>query len=105
MENYLNYRQSLKGLILLMDCRHPMQPFDQQMLSWAVAAQMPTHILLTKSDKLKRGPANAAFLEVSSKVEVYGNLISLQLFSAEKNIGLSELIETLDFWLNMDASE
>ncbi len=105
MENYLKYRQSLRGLILLMDCRHPMQPFDQQMLSWAVSAQMPTHILLTKSDKLKKGPAKASFLEVRSKVEVYGNLISLQLFSAEKNIGLSELIETLNFWLNISASE
>ena len=103
MENYLKYRQSLRGLILLMDCRHPLQPFDQQMLAWAMAAQMPTHILLTKSDKMKRGPAKAALLAVSSKIEVYGGLTSVQLFSAEKNTGLSELIETLSFWLTIDS--
>lgn len=105
MENYLKYRQSLRGLILLMDCRHPLQPFDQQMLAWAMAAQMPTHILLTKSDKIKKGPAKAALLAVSSKIEVYGGLISVQLFSAEKNTGLSELIETLSFWLTTIDSE
>jgi len=99
MENYLKYRQSLRGLILLMDCRHPLQPFDQQMLAWAMAAQMPTHILLTKSDKMKKGPAKANLLTVSSEIEVYGGLVSVQLFSAEKNIGLPELIETLNFWL------
>ena len=99
MENYLKYRQSLRGLILLMDCRHPLQPFDQQMLAWAMAAQMPTHILLTKSDKMKKGPAKANLLAVSSEIEVYGGLVSVQLFSAEKNIGLSELTETLNFWL------
>tara|TARA_B100001996_G_scaffold332082_1_gene281029 strand:+ start:308 stop:946 length:639 start_codon:yes stop_codon:yes gene_type:complete len=105
MENYLKYRQSLRGLILLMDCRHPLQPFDQQMLAWAMAAQMPTHILLTKSDKMKKGPAKAALLAVSSKIEVYGGLISVQLFSAEKNTGLSELVETLSFWLTTIDSE
>ena len=99
MENYLKYRQSLRGLILLMDCRHPLQPFDQQMLAWAMAAQMPTHILLTKSDKMKKGPAKANLLGVSSEIEVYGGLVSVQLFSAEKNIGLSELTGTLNFWL------
>ena len=99
MENYLKYRQSLRGLILLMDCRHPLQPFDQEMLAWAMAAQMPTHILLTKSDKMKKGPAKANLLAVSSEIEVYGGLVSIQLFSAEKNIGLSELTETLNFWL------
>jgi len=105
MENYLKYRQSLRGLILLMDCRHPLQPFDQQMLAWAMAAQMPTHILLTKSDKMKKGPAKAALLAVSSKIKVYGGLISVQLFSAEKNTGLSELVETLSFWLTTIDSE
>ena len=105
MENYLKYRQSLRGLVLLMDCRHPLQPFDQQMLAWAVTAQMPTHILLTKSDKMKKGPAKAALMTVRRKIEVYGGLISIQLFSAEKNIGLSELIETLSFWLNTIDTE
>ena len=105
MENYLKYRQSLKGLVLLMDCRHPLEPFDQQMLTWSMSAQMPTHILLTKSDKMKKGPAKAALLAVSNQIQVYGGLISVQLFSAEKNIGHSALIETLNSWLNESNSE
>ena len=66
LEHYLQNRQSLRGLILLMDVRHPMQPFDQQMLTWALEASMPVHILLTKADKLKRGPANNTLLKLRS---------------------------------------
>ena len=57
LAEYLQLRQSLAGLILLMDIRHPLQEFDLQMLNWAAQAGLPVHILLTKSDKLKRGPA------------------------------------------------
>ena len=105
MENYLQYRQSLKGLILLMDCRHPLQPFDQQILAWSKAAQMPTHILLTKSDKIKKGTAKNSLLAVNNQIAVYGELVSVQLFSTEKNIGHSTLIETLTFWLTTIDSE
>ena len=105
MENYLQYRQSLKGLILLMDCRHPLQPFDQQILAWSRAAQMPTHILLTKSDKIKKGTAKNSLLAVNNQIAVYGELVSVQLFSTEKNIGHSTLIETLTFWLTTIDSE
>ncbi|MGH1487709.1 MAG: ribosome biogenesis GTP-binding protein YihA/YsxC, partial [Cellvibrionaceae bacterium] len=57
LSEYLRERQSLRGLILLMDIRRPMQEFDTMMLNWAVEAEMPVHILLTKMDKLKKGPA------------------------------------------------
>ena len=52
LEQYLQTRESLRGMILLMDVRHPMQDFDRQILSWAATAAMPVHILLTKADKL-----------------------------------------------------
>jgi len=99
LENYLQKRQSLRGLILLMDVRHPMQPFDQQMLTWALEASMPVHILLTKADKLKRGPGGNTLLQVRSQLKPYQQLVSVQLFSALKHAGHKELIEVLDTWL------
>ncbi|MFK8047199.1 MAG: ribosome biogenesis GTP-binding protein YihA/YsxC [Halioglobus sp.] len=99
LEGYLQRRESLRGLILLMDSRHPMQPFDEQMLGWAVAAKMPVHILLTKSDKLKKGPAKAAMLKVLAELKEQQDLVSIQLFSALKHAGHQELIRTLDRWL------
>ncbi len=103
LENYLQRRQSLRGLVLLMDSRHPLQPFDRQMLDWALAAHMPVHILLTKADKLKKGPAKASLLQVRKALAEHGELVSVQLFSALKHSGHEELIATLDRWLT-DAS-
>jgi GTP-binding protein len=99
LENYLQKRESLRGLILLMDVRHPMQPFDQQMLNWALSASMPVHILLTKSDKLKRGPASATLLKVRADLAPYQELATVQLFSALKHEGKEELVAVLDAWL------
>lgn len=99
LENYLQKRQSLRGLILLMDVRHPLQPFDRQMLDWALSASMPVHILLTKADKLKRGPASATLLQVRSHLKPHSELASAQLFSALKHDGHEELIAVLNAWL------
>lgn len=99
LEYYLQKRQCLRGLILLMDVRHPLQPFDTQMLNWALAASMPVHILLTKADKLKKGPANNTLLQVRSELEPHKELVSVQLFSALKHMGHKELRAVLDKWL------
>lgn len=99
LENYLAKRQSLRGMILLMDVRHPLQPFDEQMLAWALAAHMPVHILLTKADKLKKGPANNNLLAVRKALREHQDLVSVQLFSALKHTGHEQLIEVLDHWL------
>jgi GTP-binding protein len=99
LEDYLRQRQSLKGLILLMDARHPLQEFDQMMLNWAQSASMPVHILLTKSDKLKNGPAKASLLKVRKEVADSGDLVSVQLFSSLKRTGLPELRKQLCEWL------
>ena len=99
LEGYLQQRQSLRGLILLMDVRHPLQPFDEQMLGWAVAASMPVHILMTKADKLKKGPAKSAMLQVRAKTQQHSALVSVQLFSALKHTGHEELIAVLNAWL------
>jgi GTP-binding protein len=99
LENYLQNRKCLGGLILVMDIRHPLQPFDQQMLDWALQAAMPVHILLTKADKLKRGPAGTALLQVRAKLKANTDLVSVQLFSALKHDGHDELTAVLDAWL------
>lgn len=103
LENYLRQRESLRGMILLMDSRHPMQPFDEQMLGWALQAHMPVHILLTKSDKLKKGPAKSTLLKLREQLSEHKELVSMQLFSALKHTGHQELISVLDAWLT-DAS-
>ena len=99
LENYLQQRQCLRGLVLLMDVRHPLQAFDQQMLDWAHAAAMPVHILLTKADKLKKGPAGNTLLGVRKQLAPYGDQVSVQLFSALKHSGHPELLAVLNRWL------
>ena len=99
LENYLQRRECLRGMILLMDVRHPLQPFDQQMLNWALEASMPVHILLTKADKLKNGPAGSALLKVRAELKSHADLVSVQLFSALKHTGHEEVFEVLNAWL------
>ena len=99
IESYLQHRQSLRGLVLMMDVRHPLQDFDRMMLDWAVAAAMPVHILLTKADKLKKGPAKNTLFKVQGALAANADLISAQLFSALKHTGLDELRAVLDAWL------
>lgn len=99
LETYLQRRQCLRGMILLMDVRHPLQPFDQQMLDWALAAAMPVHILLTKSDKLKKGPAKNTLLKLRGQLSSHADLVSVQLFSALKHTGHDELVAVLNAWL------
>jgi len=103
LENYLQQRQALRGLVLMMDVRHPLQAFDQQMLTWATEAGMPVHILLTKSDKLKKGPAKSTLLQVQAQLQDHKELVSVQLFSALKHSGHQELHQVLNAWLT-DAS-
>jgi len=99
LEEYLRYRETLRGLVLLMDIRHPMQEFDQGMLKWACSSELPVHVLLTKADKLKKGPAQSTLLKVTKEVAPWEGDISVQLFSALKKQGVGELKTTLDKWL------
>ena len=99
LERYLQYRESLRGLVMLMDIRHPLTEPDRQMLSWAEAASMPVHILLTKADKLKRGPAQNTLLSVREELSTQSDLISVQLFSSLKRQGVDTLGRQLNNWL------
>ncbi|MDK2779208.1 MAG: ribosome biogenesis GTP-binding protein YihA/YsxC [Pseudomonadota bacterium] len=97
--NYLEKRDALVGLVLLMDIRHPLKEFDTAMISWAQDSQMPLHILLTKADKLKRGPAKSALLQVKKAVAHLGDLVTVQTFSSLNGEGIDVLRKQLDGWL------
>lgn len=98
LENYLNRRQALCGLVLLMDIRHPLKEFDNAMLDWAKDAKMPIHILLTKSDKLKRGPAQSTLMKVKAALKDLGGLATVQTFSSLNSDGQKILEQTLTRW-------
>ena len=102
LSEYLRKRQSLRGLILLMDSRRPMQAFDTMMLNWAIEAEMPVHILLTKIDKLKKGPAKSTLLAVERSLREANvdDLVSVQLFSSLKGDGVKQLINVLNQMLD-----
>jgi len=104
MEAYLSERQSLRGLILLMDVRHPLKEVDQQLLDWCWQVGMPVHVLLTKADKLKRGAAQNTLMQVQRELKAHApdDLCSTQLFSALKGTGLTETYAVLDRWLDFD---
>ena len=104
MAQYLSERQSLRGLVLLMDVRHPLTDFDKQMLQWCQHAHMPVHILLTKADKLKRGPAQNTLLKVQKALADQAD-VSVQLFSALKQTGVEQARDKLDHWLAMPMAQ
>lgn len=100
LAHYLRARESLRGLVLLMDIRHPLQTFDQHMLVWAAEAALSVHILLTKADKLNRGPAQATLLAVQREVAGAGLAeVTVQTFSAHTGLGLPALEARLSEWL------
>jgi GTP-binding protein len=106
LEAYLSERACLRGLILLMDVRHPLQPFDMLLLDWAVPSKMPVHVLLTKADKLNFGAAKTALLGVKKSLAARKGLeVSVQLFSALNLQGLEELQKQLDTWLLTSATK
>ncbi len=100
LENYLIHRKSLQGLVLLMDIRHPLQHFDIMMLEWAHSRRLFVHVLLTKSDKLNRGPASKVLLEVQQQLKKMNLHFSIQLFSSMNKEGLEELASVMAGRLN-----
>ena len=102
MQQYFIQRSCLQGVVLVMDIRHPLRPFDEQMLSWCESSGVPCHVLLTKADKLKRGPAQATLLKVRKSLPLGA---TAQVFSAKSRDGLPELIRHLNSWYNIDPPE
>ncbi len=97
LDRYFRQRQSLRGLMLMMDIRHPLKEGDWQMLEWAAESGLPCHVLLTKADKLNnQGRARAL---ASFRRQVDHPLISVQAFSATRRLGVQQARQVLDDWL------
>lgn len=103
LSKYLETRQSLRGLMLMMDIRHPLKNFDLQMLGWAKQAELPIHILLTKSDKLGRGAGGNALQQVRKELKEAGLEATVQLFSSLNHQGRDEAIQVLDEWFELST--
>lgn len=95
MSQYFDNRKCIKAAILVMDCRHPLKPFDQMMLEWCVNSKVSVNILLTKSDKLKKGAASTARLNALKAVKDLPS-VSVQLFSSLKKEGVLDLSHYLN---------
>ena len=103
VNNYLQLRGSLRGIILTMDIRHPLKELDYHLIMWAVKCYIPIHILLTKADKLAVGAKKKALYEVRERLELYGEQVSVQLFSSLERSGVEEVHTKLNEWLSETA--
>ena len=97
VENYLGKRRSLAGIVLLMDVRHPLKDQDRDLIGWAAALGIPLHVLLTKADKLSRGPGKSTLLAVRRELASIP-ATTVQLFSALSGEGIDEARTVLDRW-------
>lgn len=96
LSEYFQTRQSLKGLLMIVDIRRQLQDYDRQMMAFAGEVDLPVHILLTKADKLKRGQAANALLQVKKEVGAQG---TVQQFSALNRKGETEARDVLERFL------
>ncbi|HSW15144.1 MAG TPA: ribosome biogenesis GTP-binding protein YihA/YsxC [Solimonas sp.] len=101
--SYLEGRQNLVGIVLIMDIRHPLTDYDRQMLGWAAHRGMPCHCLLTKADKLGFGASKTQLLQVRRELATIAEGASVQLFSSETRQGLEEAQTVLMGWLGITA--
>jgi len=100
LSDYFKARESLRGLLLIVDIRRQLQDYDRQMIAFAEDVGLPIHILLTKSDKLKRGQAANALLKVRKEV---GEHATVQQFSALNRHGEDEARKVLEQLLTAAA--
>jgi GTP-binding protein len=101
VDAYLRQRQALRGLLLIMDVRHPLMPLDRQLLEWFLPRRLPVHVLLTKADKLSRSQAGAALAQFRHLVAREGWVCTAQLFSSHDSRGVDEAREIIAAWLGL----
>jgi GTP-binding protein len=101
LSEYLERRQALKGLVLLMDSRHPLKDLDLMMINWAVQSELPLHCVLTKADKLSRSAQVVTLKQVTEQLHhIDADLITVQLFSSLSKLGLDDLKKKMNVWFN-----
>lgn len=99
LTKYFETRTSLRGLLIAMDARHPMTPFDHDMLGLATSVELPCHVLLTKSDKLSRSQALNTLRALQKTLGEMSPEFSSQLFSAPERLGVEEARQVMAGWL------
>ncbi|WP_340618398.1 ribosome biogenesis GTP-binding protein YihA/YsxC [Xenorhabdus entomophaga] len=102
---YLQKRECLLGLVVLMDIRHPLKDLDMQMIEWAVVMQVPVMVLLTKADKLASGARKSQLAKVRQELTSLDGDVQVEYFSALKKFGIDKLEQKLDLWFNQPAIE
>lgn len=103
IDQYFRTRQALKGLVVVMDIRHPLKEYDLQMLGYAVQRGLPAHALLTKADKLGRGQQAQTLQKVKKELSSrFGDTISVQCFSSESRQGVDEARLMIGGWLDLN---
>ncbi len=105
LNEYLQTREALCGLVVIMDSRHPLTPLDEQMLEWFSVTGKPVHILLTKSDKLSRQQATKTLREVTAYLNEHFPFCTVQLFSSLKKQGTDEAEAVIAGWLTTGEGE
>ncbi|GAB2503386.1 ribosome biogenesis GTP-binding protein YihA/YsxC [Lysobacter humi (ex Lee et al. 2017)] len=104
IDRYFTTREALKGLVVIMDIRHPLKDYDLQMLGYAVNRGLPAHALLTKADKLGRGQQMQAMHAVSRELQSrFGDSVGVQVFSGESKQGVDQAREVVARWLELPA--
>ncbi|MFN0164140.1 MAG: ribosome biogenesis GTP-binding protein YihA/YsxC [Burkholderiales bacterium] len=101
LTEYLQAREPLKALVLIMDARHTFTVLDLQMLEWFVPRQLPVHVLMTKSDKLNRQEQQVCLRNAEARVSDYGPGVTVSLFSSLKASGVEHLAEKVGNWLDL----
>lgn len=101
IEGYFQSRQSLAGFIVVMDSRHPLKDFDQQMIDYAFRRNLACHVLLTKADKLSRSAQAQTLAKVRNAL---GGVASAQLFSSPDKTGVDEARAIISGWLGLGAT-
>ncbi|MEI6895619.1 MAG: ribosome biogenesis GTP-binding protein YihA/YsxC [Colwellia sp.] len=102
---YLEKRQSLKGLVVLMDIRHPLKELDMDLIQWAAESDLPVLALLTKCDKLSQGKRSAEVLAVKKILSALDADIKVQAFSSLKYTGSEQADAVICNWLEQDDEQ
>ena len=97
---YLEKRECLKGLVILMDIRHPLKDLDMDLIQWAADSDLPILALLTKCDKLSQGKRSSEVLQVKKTLSALNADITVQAFSSLKYTGLEQANEIICQWLS-----
>ncbi len=102
---YLEKRESLKGLVVLMDIRHPLKDLDMDLIQWAADSELPVLALLTKCDKLSQGKRSAEVLKVKKALAPLNADISVQAFSSLKRTGAEQADVIICDWFSQGDVE